>query len=98
MPHPAQAGFDSLPATTEGCRGMSPTNRRGGQPAAAADVDPGGLASQRPAGAPERGPRASRVIHHVLGWLLAAAATALAVSGQVEYAMSADITDWRRFL
>jgi hypothetical protein len=41
---------------------------------------------------------AAAVTHDVLGWLLAAAATVLAASGQVEYAVTADITDLRRFL
>ncbi|GAA0479877.1 hypothetical protein Aca07nite_87670 [Actinoplanes capillaceus] len=41
---------------------------------------------------------AAAVTHDVLGWFLAAAATVLAASGQVEYAVTADITDLRRFL
>jgi hypothetical protein len=41
---------------------------------------------------------AAAVTHHTLGWLLAASATILAASGQVEYAVTADITDLRRFL
>ncbi|MET8149109.1 DUF2637 domain-containing protein [Actinoplanes sp. NPDC049668] len=50
------------------------------------------------AGHPGRFPPAAKVIHDVLGWLLAASATLLAASGQVEYAIAADITDLRRFL
>jgi hypothetical protein len=41
---------------------------------------------------------AAAVTHNVLGWLLAISATILAASGQVEYAVTADITDLRRFL
>jgi hypothetical protein len=41
---------------------------------------------------------AAKVVHDVLGWLLATSATLLAASGQIEYAIAADITDLRRFL
>jgi hypothetical protein len=54
--------------------------------------------SQRPATQPGRFQSAAHVVHDLLGWLLAASATVLAASGQVEYAITADITDLRRFL
>ncbi len=40
----------------------------------------------------------ARRFHSVQGWLLALSATVLAASGQIEFAVSADITDARRFL
>jgi hypothetical protein len=40
----------------------------------------------------------ARRFHSVQGWLLALSATVLAASGQIEFAVSADITDVRRFL
>lgn len=47
---------------------------------------------------PGRFQPAAKLVHNVLGWLLATSATLLAASGQVEYAIAADITDLRRFL
>ncbi|WP_432830723.1 DUF2637 domain-containing protein [Dactylosporangium sp. CA-092794] len=75
---------------------MATTTRRRTTDTAAAGI--GAPAPRQPRTTPDPGPRFSRMIHHVLGWLLAAAATALAASGQIEYAISADITDWRRYL
>jgi hypothetical protein len=40
----------------------------------------------------------ARSAYSLLGWLLAAAATVLAATGQIEFAISADIIDLRRFL
>jgi hypothetical protein len=53
--------------------------------------------AERPAGH-GRFTTVARATHDVLGWLLAASATLLSASGQIEYAIDADITDLRRFL